>query len=93
MGNEGEQFVTLIREIIKEELNKKDATATCVVESINNNGSINIYVLPDMQTPIRNISSNNIKCSVGDVVLLYKVNNQLNNSFIIYNYSKYSNNI
>ena len=89
MADNAEQLVTLIREIIKEEIKKQDTTVPCVVESINVDNTVNLYIMPDMQNVITNIlNPNDIPCAAGDVVLLYKVKNQINNSFIIANYTK-----
>ena len=55
MADNAEQLVTLIREIIKEEIEKQDTTVPCVVESINVDNTVNLYIMPDMQNVITNI--------------------------------------
>ena len=82
------ELISLIREMVREELNKRDSTVLCVVEEANNNGTINAYLATDMSNLITGIlNPNNIICQKGDLVLLYKVNNQIPNSFIIMNYT------
>ena len=89
MQDTSEQLVSLIRELIREELQNTDSTVICKVESVNADGSANIYVLPDVNNLIRNIpNSSNTAVKSGDIVVLFKIKNKLNNSFIIANYSR-----
>ena len=85
MNNDsGNQLVNLIREIIKIEISKEDTTCICQVDSINSDGTANIIILPDMETKINNIQNNsNNEIASGDFVVLYKIKNQINNSFIM----------
>lgn len=93
MMTNAEQLVDLIREIVREEVKKQDSTVPCIVDSVNDDGTINLCILPDLDTVIGRIyNPNHIDCQEGDTVLLYKVKNQINNSFIIINYSRRSNN-
>ena len=93
MMTNAEQLVSLIQEIVREEMKKQDSTVPCIVNSVNNDGTINLCILPDLDTVIERIHNlNHINCKEGDTVLLYKVKNQINNSFIIANYSRTSNN-
>lgn len=87
MENNAEQLVSLIRELVREELNKRDSTSIGVVRSTNNDGTVNIYLIPDFNTIISNIkNSSKYELKEGDVIVLYKINNQINNSFIISKY-------
>ena len=85
MNNDsGNQLVNLIREITKIEISKEDTTCICQVDSINLDGTANIIILPDMETKINNIQNNsNNEIASGDFVVLYKIKNQINNSFIM----------
>ena len=85
MNNDsGNQLVNLIREITKIEISKEDTTCICQVDSINSDGTANIIILPDMETKINNIQNNsNNEIASGDFVVLYKIKNQINNSFIM----------
>lgn len=94
MEKAAEELVSLIREMVREELNKRDSTVLCVVEEANSNGTINAYLATDMSNLITGIlNPNNIICQKGDLVLLYKVNNQIPNSFIIMNYTNRGQNV
>lgn len=87
MENNAEQLVSLIRELVKEELNKRDCTSMGVVKNVNNDGTANIYLIPDFDTVISNIkNSSKYNLKEGDIIVLYKINNQINNSFIISKY-------
>lgn len=88
MFNNAEQLVNLIREIVRDETQKLDKTVPCLVDSIMDNGNVNVLILPDLDTVIPNVSNpNGIKCEKGDMVLLYKIRNQINNSFVLMNYN------
>ena len=93
MTTNAEQLVDLIREIVKEEVKKQDNTVPCIVNSVNDDGTVNLCILPDLDTVVNRIlNPNHIDCREGDTVLLYKVKNQINNSFVIMNYSRRSSN-
>ena len=93
MTTNAEQLVDLIREIVREEVKKQDNTVPCIVDSVNDDGTVNLCILPDLDTVISGIlNPNHIDCRGGGTVLLYKVKNQINNSFIIINYSRRNNN-
>lgn len=79
-----ENFYILIRNIIQEELQKLDSTIPCVIESVNPDGTVNIYLLPDKNVVIPNIvNASKYELKRDDVVLLYKIQNKISNSFII----------
>ena len=81
---ESNQFYLLLKELISEEIHKLDCTTPCLVDSVNADGTINIYLLPDTATIIPNIlNASKYELKKGDIVLLYKVKNRINNSFII----------
>lgn len=83
-NDSGNQLVNLIREITKIEISKEDTTCICQVDSINSDGTANIIIIPDMETKINNIQNNsNNEIASGDFVVLYKIKNQINNSFIM----------
>ncbi len=76
-------LVSLIREIIQDEIKDKDAAEICMVQSINDNGTLNIRLLSDMDTIIENISNNSAyKFETNDLAVLYKIKNNLSNSFV-----------
>lgn len=89
MTTNAEQLVDLIREIVREEIRKQDNTVPCIVNSVNEDNTVDLCILPDLDTVIKQIPNpNRIGCREGDTVLLYKVRNQINNSFIIINYNR-----
>lgn len=81
-------LVDIIRGIISQEIAKTDSTAICMVESVNSDGTLNLYVLPDRQNIIRNIINQcRYNFTSGDSALLYLIGNKLSNSFVIAKYN------
>ena len=81
--NTSEQLVSLIRDLIKEEISKKDASIICQIASVNENGTMNIILPSDPDTIIPNIkNTSGYEFVAGDYGVLYKIENKLNNSFI-----------
>ena len=92
MGNESNELVSLIRDIINEECEKLDGTVWAVVTSINADATINAYILPDTENITKNIQNpNNVYCEVDDVVLIYKVRSNISNSFVMVNITRRDN--
>lgn len=84
MSKDAEQLVSLVREIVKDEIKNKDAAIICNVMGSNADGTLNISLLSDPDTVISNVyncTPYNFKS--GDYAILYKINNNVNNSFII----------
>lgn len=87
--NEIEQansFLNIIRSIIKEEQNKLDRVEICQIDSVNEDGTVNIKMLSDFETVriIPNISNQSIySFKRGDLAIVYMIQNQLSNAFII----------
>ena len=91
---EAKDFVEVIRDVIRQELSNKDSTAICIVESVNNDGTLNLYVLPDRQSVVRNIINQcRYDFNSGDTALLYLIGNRLSNSFVIAKYNAQSNDV
>jgi len=77
-------FLSLIRSIVQEQLTGMDSTTVCIVERVNNDGTLNIYIPPDMNNFITGvINASKFSFRRGDAAILYKIQNQLSNSFII----------
>lgn len=77
-------LVNIIRDIVREELSHMDNTIVCQVASVNNDGTYDLYIVSDIKNIIHGISSiSSAQLKVGDYVNVYKVKNQLNNSFIL----------
>ena len=87
--NKAEQansFLNIIRSIIKEEQDKCDRTEICQIDSVNEDGTVNIKMLSDFETVriIPNISNQSIySFKSGDLAIIYMIQNQLSNAFII----------
>ena len=79
-------FLNIIRSIIKEEQDKCDRTEICQIDSVNEDGTVNIKMLSDFETVriIPNISNQSIySFKSGDLAIIYMIQNQLSNAFII----------
>lgn len=87
--NKAEQansFLNIIRSIINEEQNKIDRVEICQIDSVNEDGTVNIKMLSDFETVriIPNISNQSIySFKSGDLAIIYMIQNQLSNAFII----------
>ena len=80
------EFVDLIREIVRQELKHSDSTILCRVEHKRDDTHFDLSIVPnDTQALLRNIANQTrFDIAVGDYVYVYKINNQLNNCFICY---------
>lgn len=88
MNDAKSEFVEFIRSLIKEEINKMDQTVPCVIQSVNPDNTVNIYLLSDQNTIIPNvINSTRYTFASGDIGILYKIKNRVSNSFIIAKYN------
>lgn len=90
MVNNGDakDFIEIVRDVIRQENNNRDSTVVCAVESVNDDGTLNLYVLPDKQSIIRNIINQcRYDFKAGDTALLYLIGNRLSNSFVIAKYN------
>ncbi len=81
------KFVDVIRDLVKNEVDKTDSTIVCKVVAKNKVGTYDytydVYVEPDETNVISGIqNASNSDIEIGDYVYLYKIKNQLNNSFI-----------
>lgn len=86
-NKEAEQLVSLIREIVNEALGDRDTTTFCVVDTVNNDGTVDVYIPPDETIRIKQVrNASPFTLKPGDIAVLYKIRNKLNNSFIISKY-------
>ena len=91
MNDSATQLVQLIREIVREELKDKDSTALFIVRQKNSNETYNISIYPDLDTVFYNIpNASKYDFDIGDMGVLYKLNNKPNNSFIINKFNYYN---
>ena len=88
MGDEkllADNMVDIIRGVVREEINKTDSTILCQVKNIRSNNSADMIPVSDRSLILKNIPNmTKFDLSVGDYVYLYKINNQLDNSFVCY---------
>ena len=77
-------FVKVVREIIGNELETRDKTLVCQIESVNADGTLNIFILPDLNTVIYNIiNESRYNFSPGDNAILFAVGGEISNSFVV----------
>ena len=78
-------LVDLIRDLIRQELAKRDTTILCQIREKRDDFHYDVTIVPDNSNVIRNVSNmTRFDLEVGDYVYVYKVNNQLSNCFICY---------
>lgn len=78
-------MVDIIKDIIQQELSKRDCTILCMIREKKDENHYDVSIVPDNNTIIRNVTNmTKFELSVGDYVYVYKINNQLSNSFICY---------
>lgn len=88
MANNANQLVELIRELVRAEAEKQDCTVKCIVQTVNPDKTIDAFLVTDLEqtqnTLLRGLTNmsryNFVK---GDIAILYKMQNNINNSFII----------
>ena len=77
-------FLSAIRAIIEQQTKDMSSDAVCEISEVNEDGTLNIFILADKQTVLRNIvNASKFEFKPGDTALLYKIKNRLSNSFII----------
>lgn len=77
-------FVNVVKAIVADADASKDITRICTIESINANGTLNVYLLPDTSTVIPNIiNESRYDFAEGDYGVLYLLKGELSNSFVI----------
>lgn len=81
---ESEFFVDLIRNLIRDELDKRDSTALATVDRVGDGTKVDIRLISSPDVLIPNIvNASKYELNVGDIVVVYKINNKMNNAFII----------
>lgn len=88
-NNDAQAFVKLVREIVEQQLSERSTDAVAEVESVNEDGTLNLYVLPDRRNVVHSIKNESkYLFKTGDVCLLYLIKNKLSNSFVITRYGR-----
>lgn len=88
MGDEkfvADSMVDIIRGIVREEINKTDSTLLCQVKNIYSENAVDVVPMSDRKLLLHNVPNmTKFDLNIGDYVYVYKINNQLDNSFICY---------
>ena len=81
---DAKSFLTVMRKMVEQQTDTMSSDVVCEIESVNEDGTLNIYVLPDRETVVRNvINESRYNFRRGDNALLYKIHNRLSDSFVI----------
>ena len=81
---DAKDFLSVTRDIIEQQIRDRSTDAVCEIESVNEDGTLNVFVLPDKQTILKNIiNESRYNFKRGDNALLYKIHNRLSDSFVI----------
>ena len=81
---DAKDFLSVIRDITEQQIKDLSTDAVCEIESVNEDGTLNVFVLPDKQTILKNIiNESRYNFKRGDNALLYKVHNRLSDSFVV----------
>lgn len=88
MGDEkfvADSMVDIIRGIVREEINKTDSTLLCRVKNIYSENAVDVIPVSDKTLILHNIPNmTKYDLNIGDYVYIYRINNQLDNSFVCY---------
>lgn len=78
------KLINLIREVVSQELSRVDDSVICQVENINLDGTLDVRLLSDTENIIHGVANHSpYVFKSGDYAILYKLENNLNNSFIL----------
>ena len=81
---DAKDFLNVTRDIIEQQIRDRSTDAVCEIESVNEDGTLNVFVLPDKQTILKNIiNESRYNFKRGDNALLYKIRNRLSDSFVV----------
>lgn len=81
---DAKSFLTVMRKMVEQQTDTMSSDAVCEIESVNEDGTLNVYILPDRTAVVRNIiNESRYNFKRGDNALLYKIHNRLSDSFVI----------
>lgn len=81
---DAKEFLGITRDVIDQQLKDRSNDAVCEIESVNDDGTLNIYILPDRVNVVRNIiNESRYNFRSGDAALLYLIKNRISDSFVI----------
>ena len=77
-------LVKFVKDIVNDEFQTRDTTMTCSIESVNSDGTLNVFLLPDRTTVINNIiNESRYNFVAGDSAVLYMIGGEVSNSFVV----------
>lgn len=77
-------LVNIIRELVRQELAEQDNLILCQVETVNDDGTCDVYIVPDYDNIIHGIPNKfGFALKQKDYVQVLRIKNQLSNSFIL----------
>lgn len=81
---DAKDFLSVTRDIIEQQIRDRSTDAVCEIESVNKDGTLNVFILPDKETILKNIiNESRYNFKRGDNALLYKIHNRLSDSFVV----------
>ena len=84
MSIDTREFTRTIRELVNQQLAGMSRDCVFEVESVNADGTLNGYVLPDKSNILNNIiNESRYNFSHGDTAVLYLMGGRLSNAFVI----------
>lgn len=81
-----DELVDIIKDIVQQEINKKDCVVLCeVVAQSADNSLYDVYVVPDRKAIVHGVPNmSKVDPIIGDYCYVYKINNSFSNAFICY---------
>lgn len=77
-------LVNIIRELVRQELAEQDNLILCQVETVNDDGTCDVYIVPDYDNIIHGIPNKfGFALKQKDYVQVLRIKNQLSNSLIL----------
>lgn len=79
-----DELVDIIKDIIQQELNKRDCVILCRVAAKSvDSDYYDVYVVPDTTVVLHNVPNmTKFNLNIGDYCYVYKIQNNFTNSFI-----------
>lgn len=84
MSNTAKGFVDVVKQIFNDEIAKKDKTLTCIVDEVNSDGTLDVYIPPDSTTIKRGVvNESKFAFKRGDAAVLYVIEGNVSNAFVV----------
>lgn len=83
MDKSAKNFIEIVQKIVSNEMSKKDTTITCIVNTVNADGTLDITIPPDNDVIIPKIvNESKYAFKQGDAAVLYLIGGNVSNSFV-----------